>query len=170
MQHSGPWSVYRPTTHPRGRVRAVRIIGFGFVLLLVVAGVVGFLFRDKLSGSVENLQVGDCFEVPAGDTVEDVQHRPCTEPHDGEVFVVRDYSGSDTYPSTGDFDTWASEQCTGTDFEAYVGDTYDSRDDVGVGYLYPLEEGWGRGDREMTCYLSPTTGGTVSVSYRAAGN
>jgi hypothetical protein len=58
----------------------------------------------------------------------------------------------------------------GADFEAYVGDTYDSREDVAVGYLYPLEEGWGRGDREMTCYLSPAGGGTVSVSYRAAGN
>jgi len=125
--------------------------------------------RDRLTGAVDSLQVGDCFDVPAGETVEDVQHRPCTEPHDGEVFVVRDYAGSDGYPTIAQFDAWAEQECIGTDFLAYVGQQYETRQDVGVGYLYPLEEGWGRGDREMTCYLSPTNGGKVSASYRKPG-
>ena len=144
----------------------MRIVQIGIVVILVGAGVIGFVFRDKLSGSVESLQVGDCFEVPAGETVEEVQHRPCTEPHDGEVFVVRDYTGSDTYPTVAQFDTWAGDECVGADFIAFTGDTYDPRQDVGVGYLYPLEDGWARGDREMTCYLSPVDGSKVSVSFR----
>lgn len=144
----------------------MRIVQIGIVVILVGAGVIGFVFRDKLSGSVESLQIGDCFEVPAGETVEEVQHRPCTEPHDGEVFVVRDYTGSDTYPTIAQFDAWAGDECVGADFVAYTGDTYDTRQDVGIGYLYPLEDGWARGDREMTCYLSPVAGDKVSVSYR----
>ena len=148
----------------------MRIVQIGIVLILVGAGVVGFVFRDKLTGSVESLQVGDCFEVPAGETIEEVQHRPCTEPHDGEVIVVRDYTGADTYPTIAEFDAWVEQQCAGADFIAYTGDVYDARQDVGVGYLYPLEDGWGGGDREMTCYLSPTDGGKVSASYRRARN
>lgn len=148
----------------------MRIVQIGIVLILVGAGVVGFVFRDQLTGSVESLQVGDCFEVPVGETIEEVQHRPCTDPHDGEVFVVRDYSASGTYPTIAQFDVWVEQQCIGTDFVAYTGDDYATRQDVGVGYLYPLEDGWGSGDREMTCYLSPIGGGKVNASYRKAGN
>jgi hypothetical protein len=148
----------------------MRLIQIGIVVILIAGGaVVAFVFRDKISGSAGDLQVGDCIEIPTTDTVEDVQHHPCNEPHDGEVFVVRDYTGSETYPSLAEFETWAGEQCIGADFEAYVGDAYEGRDDISVGYLYPLEEGWGKGDHEMTCYLSPSAGGMVSTSYRAAG-
>lgn len=152
---------------------AVRLIRVGIVVAVVlvigVAGVIGVAFRDHLPGSARNLQVGDCFEVPTADQVGNVQHRPCTEPHDGEVFVVRNYMGTDAYPSHADFDAWVDSQCLGADFEAYVGATYDSRQDLSVGYLYPLQDRWQQGDRAMTCYLSPAGGGTVSSSYRKAG-
>jgi hypothetical protein len=119
---------------------------------------------------VQDLKVGDCFEVPAGDQVNDVQHRPCTQAHDGEVFVVEDFTGSDTYPSLADFEAWTRDHCLGSAFETYVGDSYDNREDVSVGYLYPLADGWSRGDREMTCYLSPADGNPVSSSYRKGGS
>lgn len=149
----------------------MRIIGLGIVVVVVVAVVaLSYLFRDELSRSAQVLRVGDCFEVPAGDRVDEVLHRACTEPHDGEVFVVDVYTGGDTYPSTSAFEAWTREHCLGDAFTAYVGAAYDSRNDVSVGYLYPLEDGWRRGDRAMTCYLSPANGGSVSASYRAPGS
>jgi hypothetical protein len=149
----------------------MRLLGLGAVVAAVIIVIVaGYALRDQLSGSVQNLKVGDCFEVPATDEVRDVQHRPCSQPHDGEVFVVQDFGDGDAYPSTTELQTWASEHCLGAAFEAYVGAAYESRDDITVGYLYPLEEGWQQGSRAMTCYLSPADGGAVSESYRASGS
>jgi hypothetical protein len=140
------------------------------LVVVAVAAGIGFLFRDRLTGNAGDLQVGDCFMVPAGDTVNDVQHHPCAEAHDGEVFVVDKYSGTDTYPSTDDFDAWAAQYC-GPAFQTYTGDSYDTRNDLSIGYFYPLEDGWGKGDRQMICYLTPLPEGTtVTVSYKKAGN
>jgi hypothetical protein len=151
---------------------AMRIIGIGFIVVVLVGGaIIGLVFRDQLTGSAAELRVGDCIDLPADmEEVSDVQHRPCTEAHDAEVFVVRDYEGATDYPTTVAFDNWVNAQCTGEAFSAYVGATYDSREDVGAGYFYPLEEGWKQGDREMVCYLVPTDGGKVNASYRQASN
>lgn len=149
----------------------MRIIGITFVVAVLAGGaIVGLVFRDRLSGAATDLRVGDCFDLPTTmERIEDVQHRPCTEAHDAEVFVVRDHEGSDDYPSPDAFEAWVGDQCLGDAFVTYVGATYDSREDVAVGFLYPLEDGWKLGDKEMVCYLSPTAGGKVSASYRAAG-
>jgi hypothetical protein len=64
-----------------------------FVAIVVVIGIaaVGILFRDQLTGSAGDLRVGDCFDVPGGNQIEDVQHKPCNQPHTGEVIAVFDY-------------------------------------------------------------------------------
>ena len=69
-----------------GAVRRYLLLGAIVVIVLVVA----FVFRDRLSGNAGDLAVGDCFDAPTldGQTVSDVQHHPCTEPHTGEVFAV----------------------------------------------------------------------------------
>lgn len=146
------------------------IIPLILILILIVIVVGAIVFRDKLSGRASDLKVGDCFEVPAGDTVGDVQHRLCTEPHDGEVLVVGDYPTATTYPTTSQFDDWVKTQCVDTAFQAYVGDTYDARTDVSVAYFYPQSDGWNKGDHGMICYLTPATSGTkVSVSFHNSG-
>jgi hypothetical protein len=150
----------------------VRIIGIGFIVVVLVGGaIIGLVFRDQLTGSATELRVGDCFDLPTDlEEIKDVQHHPCTEPHDAEVFVVRDYEGASDYPTTVAFENWVTAQCTGDEFTDYVGASYDSREDVGAGYFYPLEDGWKQGDHEMVCYLLPTAGGKVSASYRASSN
>ena len=138
------------------------------VFVLVVGGIAGvyFLFRDRVSESAGDLRVGDCFEVPTGDSIRDVQHHPCSEPHDGEVFAVGDVEGFGTYPTLAQFDDWVTAECITKGFPAYTGTTYDTRQDVDIGYFYPVEENWGKGDRGMVCYLSPVGGGTITSSYR----
>ncbi len=150
-----------------GMARNIRGI---LVTLLLVGGiaVVGLIFRDRLSANAGDLQVGDCFHVPNGDSISDVQHAPCTEAHDGEVIVVHDYPAGSTYPTVDEFDLWVKQECVDTAFAGYVGAPFDSRQDIDIGYFYPLEENWGSGDREMICYVSPVGGGTVTQSFRIA--
>ncbi len=147
---------------------------FGGLIVLVVLvggiGLVGWMFRDRLSGAAGDLAVGDCFEVPTADQVENVQHRPCTDPHDGEVFYVADYPNADAYPPKADFESWVSSNCLGTVFESYVGAKYEDRTDVDVVWFSPTDEGWKNGDHEVSCVLSPADGSKVSTSYRAASS
>lgn len=138
------------------------------VVLIVGIAAVGFVLRDRLTGNASDLHVGDCFQVPAGDSISDVQHTPCTEPHDGEVIYVADYSGSDSYPTSDQFDTWVGSECVDTAFASYVGEGYEARPDIDLGYFYPQADGWSSGDRQMICYLSPADGALVSSSFRAA--
>src|ERR1044072_2245574 len=59
----------------------------------------GVLFPDSISGNAGDLQVGDCFDVPAADTdISDVQHHPCSEPHTGEVVYVGDHPAAKGTP------------------------------------------------------------------------
>jgi hypothetical protein len=136
------------------------------VVLVGVIGVVGLIFRDRLSANASELQVGDCFHVPAGESISDVQHAPCTEGHDGEVFAIQDYASNTAYPTVSEFDLWVKSECVDKAFPAYIGASFESRTDLDIGYFYPLEENWTSGDRQMICYVTPVAGGTVTKSYR----
>ena len=142
--------------------RIVLLVGF---LVIAVGAIV---FRDRLSGNVGELKVGDCFDVPAGTEIKDIQHQPCDTAHDGEVLFVAKYEGSDTLPSQTQFETWVHDNCLGQVFKDYVGATYESREDISAGAFWPTADGWSGGDREVTCYLTPTDEQKITTSYRAA--
>ena len=80
------------------------------------------------------LVIGDCFDEPAGSTtVSDVQHQPCTSAHDAEVvFIIHDTSAS--YPGVDAFRTAANAQCP-DQATAYLGTDFNSRADIGGGFL-----------------------------------
>ena len=111
----------------------------------------GWLFRDYLTGAATDLEVGDCFDAPSyvGE-VDEVPHHPCTDEHDAEVFLVADYPAQDTWPGEDAFHAFLEGSCVPA-FNEYTGlDFYTSEYDMGI--LYPTEEGWSEGDREVTCY------------------
>ena len=139
------------------------------IALVVIVGLIAggyFLLRDRLSGSVQDLRVGDCFDVPPGETASGIQHQPCTVAHDAEVFVVGDVQ-ADSYPVVFGFDDWVEENCLGSAFQSYVGAAAEDRADIDVGYFSPTRDGWEGGDREITCYLTPADGGKITHSYKA---
>lgn len=148
----------------------MNIIRAGLLLIVVGAVVVGFLFRDRLTGKADDLRVGDCIELPTAQEFGEIQHRPCTEPHEAEVYVVKDYAnGPESLPSMTALDAWVDEHCLGQAFTDYVGRTYDEAQEIGVGYFSPTASGWRDGDKEMVCYLAPVAGGTISFSYKKPG-
>lgn len=142
----------------------------GLLLVVLVIAIGAIIFRDRLSGNAGELEVGDCFDIPTGETIKDVQHHPCTEAHGGEVLFVGKYADQATLPTEDQFNQWVVDNCIGQTFTSYVGATYEAREDIGVGAFWPTSDGWSGGDREVTCYLAPANGGTVTTSYRVAAS
>lgn len=142
-------------------------VRLAFVGLIAVGGLI---FRDRLSSNPNDLRVGDCFAEPAEmDAIDDVQHQPCTEPHDSEVIFVADY------PAAKDAAVLSNEQhlayiesnCLPA-FTAYTGLDLLAQEVLDVGYLVPTDESWREGDRKVICYAIRVDGSAMSQSVRTA--
>ena len=128
----------------------------GLVQIAVIAAiaVAALVFRDRLSCNASDLRVGDCFDEPSGTATEvkDVQHHPCTEPHDGEVFFVGNHPDAGTYPG-GRIRSRAVEKCVPA-FEAYVGRDYETDKEYDFGGFFPIQDGWSSGDHDIDLLTS----------------
>jgi hypothetical protein len=147
----------------------MRSIALRLGIIGLIAGG-AFVLRPFLSGNAGNLAVGDCFDPPAvsGETVEDVQHHPCTDAHGGEVIFVGEYEpASETYPSDDEFVTFVGNQCVSA-FNSYTGLDYLQATDLDFHVFTPTREGWGNGDRTMICYAVRVDGTTFNQSIKAA--
>jgi len=163
-----PGTPLQPSSRPRaGRLRPI------IIAVVIIAVVVGAVVINMVGGkAVTDLQVGDCFDVPTlaseSDTVDTVQHHPCTQSHTGEVFFVGDFTGgTDAYPAVSDFDAFARNTC-GPVFQTYVGTDLDSSPDLSIGYFYPLEDGWSSGQRSVTCYAEQTDESPMTSSVKGS--
>ena len=139
----------------------------GIIALIAVAA---FFLRDKISGGAGSLAVGDCFDEPATqtETVEDVQHHPCTDLHDAEVFYVSNYEpASDTYPTDPQFLDFIRDRCTGA-FNTYTGLDYTSAQDLDFSAFTPTADGWGKGDRKVICYAVKVDATQFNASIKKA--
>ena len=144
------------------------------MIALVIGGAIaagGFFFRDFLTGSVLELRVGDCFDLPSSsvEVVSEVQHHPCNERHDAELVGLFEYptGGNSTYPSDEVLTNFAEGQC------AQAFRTYTNRDpytdpDVTVGWLIPTPDGWKDGDHEISCHLMRVDEAKMTGSYRTS--
>jgi hypothetical protein len=148
--------------------------GFAWTSIAIRVGIIaaiaiGFLvFRDRLTGAAADLRVGDCFDVPGDVTeVDEVQHRPCSEAHDAEVVFVANYSGT-SYPVISGFDDYVVDNCIPA-FEAYVGRSFEAATELDLSYFFPTLEGWGDGDREITCYLVSIDESKLARSMKGSG-
>jgi hypothetical protein len=163
-----------PSAPPATKRRGSRNLIIGLVVIAVVVGA-GVIGRDFLSGNASDLKVGDCFDDPvaAGGTataVESVQHHPCSDPHQFEVFASLDFPAEKgaAFPGNSGFDTFVGEKCDPA-FTAYVGVPETGSSLTWAAYQ-PLEAGWSKGDREITCFLQDRSlaklTGTVKGSNR----
>ncbi len=145
--------------------------------ILLRVGVIGaiiigaLVLRPFLSGNAGNLQVGDCFDEPAGveETIDDVQHRPCTDPHGAEVVFVGNYTpDSDTYPSNEQFRTFFEGSCTAA-FNSYTGLDFITDTTYDMSAYTPTIEGWNDDDdRKVICYAIRLDGAQMSASIKKA--
>ncbi len=175
----------QPADAPMSRGFAIKnILRGGFLLLILgplvwgfVDGAINGADRDD-SGSVvkagdlevTELEVGDCFDLPAGSEndveVLEVEAIPCSEAHDNEVYVVTNYVAGEDYP--GELAIWdfADDFCL-TAFDTFVGLAYEDSL-LDFGYFYPSPEGWSEGDQEIACVLYDINGAPLTGSMRGA--
>ena len=109
--------------------------------------------------SATELQVGDCLNDLTNST--DVSSLPsvdCAQPHQGEVFAVFDLPPG-PYPGADGVDDLVSKGCNARLAEYSPGAPSD--DAVGLFSVYPLEQNWERGDREVVCIAKATSGTTT---------
>ena len=126
-------------------------IRLGIVGAIVVAGVI---LRPFLTGNAGSLNVGDCFDVPPGEqeTIDDVQHHPCTDPHGAEVVFVGDYApATDVQPTETDIQGFVGSTCIPA-FGQYTGLEFGTATDYDLGWFWPTAEGWSKGDHKVICY------------------
>lgn len=141
--------------------------------IIVVVLVGGFLLRDRLTGNVAELKPGDCFDDPitagqASTEVQDVQHRPCSEPHLFEVIDTFKFpsSGDAAFPGHEGFGPFVLETCSAA-FSGYVG-IADAQSSLTYLAYTPVESGWKNGDRDVTCLLGALDGSLLTGSMKNA--
>jgi hypothetical protein len=146
----------------------------GWVFRIGIIGVIAIgalIFRDRISGNAGDLKLGDCFDDPVtttGQVVSDVQHHPCTESHTAEVIFLGNMTGADNaYPADAAVESYVTAQCLPA-WQAYTGKDFNSEVVLTLGYLTPTQEGWGKGDRGVTCYAAREDGAPMTSSVKKA--
>ena len=161
---AGQWAVPPPATKPPSKLRTY-IVGAVVLVLLAVGA-----YYISQNQSADDLVVGQCFDEPSSSVdITTVVKHACTEAHDAEVFNVVEYNEGDTYPISIAVDSFIEEQCIPA-FQAYVGEAYADSTDYSLGYFYPDANGWSKGDRTFTCYISREDDTKLTQSVKGAAS
>ena len=110
-----------------------------------------------------NLKVGQCIQVPDGSTVYDVELRDCSKEHTGEVYYIEKITDA-TLPDQDEMDQMMEDACF-DNFKSYVGKSY-SESSLEVTAMYPTEQTWAKGDRDIVCVALPGDSTTLSRSVK----
>ena len=110
--------------------------------------------------SFADLEVGQCFQDwTAGDT--QVMAVDCSTPHDNEVYYVAELTDDDL-PSENDLENRSLGLCLAS-FEPYVGALPDETT-LNYSWIFPSDESWSEGDRDIACYLFAEDGSKLNQS------
>ncbi|MGW2690377.1 DUF4190 domain-containing protein [Streptomyces sp. NPDC001296] len=119
-------------------------------------------------GATFSVRKGECFDAPGGSLegeVPDVDKVPCSGRHQAEVFANFALPGGG-FPGDDAITEKAGDRCyalRGT----YAMDSWAIADDVDVYYFTPTRDGWGHGDRQVTCMFGNTDErGTLTGTLR----
>lgn len=141
------------------------VLRIGIIGAIVIGAII---LRPFIMGNAGSLQVGDCFDPPtvAGETVDDVQHHPCTESHGAEVVFVGNYSPvTNTYPGDAEFSAFFQNTCT-TAFNTYTGIDFATDTLYDMAAFTPTSDGWAKNDRKVICYAVRLDDAKMTQSIR----
>lgn len=134
--------------------------------------------RDKSGEVIEGgdvgvlvLQIGDCYQWPeefkgSTESVEMEQFNvvPCTDLHDAEIISARTLFRTD-YPGEDAFGGELSDFCV-DDYRSYTGFELYADGPHSITPLYPTQEGWDQGDKEILCAVGMENGEKLGASVR----
>ena len=152
-------------------LRPTIALGAAAIMGLALSACSSMPFNNRTQST--ELAVGQCLLVPLNSQVNSVATTECTEAHTGEVYSVTTLK-NDTMPSRDEMDELVHNTCYET-FEAYVGTspeetTLDYTDSsLEVTAMYPTEQTWAKGDREIVCIAVRTDDEQLTASVRDSG-
>lgn len=117
---------------------------------------------------IPSYATGECVDgTLTGETTDSdaIRTVPCADPHRGEVVgvhTVADTAGVATFPGMSAISTTANDRCLPL-FGEYVGIDFDASS-LEMFYVYPSEETWARGDREIACIATASAGEVLTGS------
>lgn len=140
---------------------------------VVLIGLLAFAVlatRGPAPATAFTLKVGNCFDVPGDAQIGDIAVLDCAKPHDAEVFaagnlVEADATAPIAYPGITGVSAWVDKACGPGAVRAYAGQTASAN--LAVGYFFPDENAWSRGERQVTCYLHTRDGSKLSAPLSA---
>jgi hypothetical protein len=154
----------------RGRALAGWILGLlgvlGFVAIIITAIATGDFDDDTLG--VHELEAGQCIDVPDDEQVFEVPEKDCDEPHDAEVYAVREIEG-ESYPGDEAVQQQAREICAGDAFEEYFAVPFEDSS-LDATFLWPSGENWSDGDHEVVCAAVDVSGRPLTKSMAGSGD
>lgn len=122
--------------------------------------------------SVFDVTEGDCIELPAGTATTEllrVDKVDCAVAHDLEIYavVVHPAGPGEPFPGLDAVIAFADNECVAR-FAGFVGTSFDVSA-LDVFYLYPQEQSWSLGDREVVCGISTVDGSPLVGSVEGSG-
>ena len=112
--------------------------------------------------SATALRVGDCINnLRDSNNVQSLPGVPCSQPHEGEVFAVFDLPAG-AYPGGAAVEDQVTKECNDRITSYSPGSAQDP--DVGLFSVYPLEQNWNSGDRQVVCIATAKSGATTGRS------
>lgn len=110
---------------------------------------------------------GDCFDLkdPAEEEIGDVEAKPCTEPHEFEMFFVGNLPDGE-FPAESTIDSFLETECLRA-FDEYVGLAFEESS-LDIFPLVPTEGGWDAGDHSVQCALFDPIDEELTESMRGA--
>jgi hypothetical protein len=148
-----------------GVARAVSILAL--VAWLVGGGVYAFTNLRDEGVDYSELKVGDCFDSSATNEVRGVKVKPCSEPHNSEIFflVTHPAGPDDPYPGKDALVQFAADACLGQPLRDYLGIPLE-QSQLKDFEIVPQESAWEDGRRVLVCGLDTGGQGRITGSVR----
>ena len=121
--------------------------------------------------SVWDLTVGDCGDWPEdSEAYLTITVHPCDIAHDFEVYYLGEMPDGPNavWPGETTVLDYADQACASS-FEDFVGISSEASPDLTFSYLYPSEDTWATGDREVLCTVSMVDGSQIIGTKRDSG-
>lgn len=119
--------------------------------------------RDRGLIGYFGLEVGQCYDSAMDGGYWGYEEVSCDQGHEFEYYWVEELE-EEAYPGEEWMLDRADEVCW-TEYESYVGQSYESTTSPDYTWLHPTVETWSGGDRLIQCFLVDPEGGSLTGSY-----
>ena len=156
-----------PAPEPKKSRRGLRVLVVLLVLALAAAAVVAVLVLRDDGIDYSELKVGDCFDSSESSEVRSIDVKPCSEPHNSEIFfLVQHPAGpAEPYPGRDTLVQFAADACLGQPLTDYLGVPLE-QSSLKDFEIVPQQTAWNEGRRVLVCGLDTGGGEDLTGSVR----